>query len=214
MDITYLGHSSFRLRGKNATVVTDPYSEEFVGLKFPKHTAADIVTVSHEHADHNSIAQIEGSPFLVRGPGEYEIKGVSIVGQPSFHDNEKGAKRGANTIYRIEIDGVSVVHLGDLGHMLTAEEVDSLDGVDVLLVPVGGFYTIDASTAANLVNEIEPSVVIAMHYQRPGLSPKLSDLSPLSVFLKEIGKEGVTPQPKLVVAKDKIPEEMQVVILE
>ena len=214
MDITYLGHSSFRLRGKNAAVVTDPYSEELVGLKFPRHTTADIVTVSHEHPDHNAVAQIEGDPFIVRGPVEYEIKSVSIVGELAYHDAEKGAKRGTNTLYRIEIDGVSVVHLGDLGHMLSAEEIDSLDGVDILLVPVGGFYTIDAATASNLVNEIEPSVVIPMHYQRPGLSPKLSDLSPLSVFLKEIGKEDVKPQPKLSITKDKIPEEMQVIVLE
>lgn len=214
MDITYLGHSSFKLRGKNATVVTDPYAEDLVGLKFPRHTSADIVTVSHEHTDHNATDQIEGSPFIVRGPGEYEIKGVSIVGELAYHDNEKGGKRGINTIYRIEIDGVSVVHLGDLGHMLSTSEVESLDGVDVFLVPVGGFFTIDAATAANLVNEIEPSIVIPMHYQRPGLSPKFSELAPLSAFLREIGKEGVSAQPKLTLTKDKIPEEMQVVVLE
>lgn len=214
MDITYLGHSSFRLRGKNAIVVTDPYSEEHVGLKFPKHTAADIITVSHEHFDHNFISLVEGNPFIVRGPGEYEIKGVAIVGESSYHDNEKGAQRGGNTIYRIEIDGVSIVHLGDLGHTLSSEEIESLDGVDILLVPIGGVYTIDAATAANLVNEIEPAIVIPMHYQRPGLSPKLKDLAPISAFLKEIGKEGITPQSKLSITKDKIPEEMQVMVLE
>jgi len=214
MEITYLGHASFKLRGKNATVVCDPFDSSAVGLKFPKHVAADVVTVSHDHPDHNAVGEIEGSPFVVRGPGEYEVKGVGVVGLNSFHDDEKGAKRGKNTIYRIEIDGVAVVHLGDLGHALTTKEVDDLDGVSVLLVPVGGVYTIDPAAAVTLVNEIEPSIVIPMHYGRPELDKKTFDgLSPVDAFLKEIGKEA-TPQAKLALTKDKLPAEMQVVILE
>lgn len=215
MDITYLGHSSFKIRGKNATVVTDPYDSAMVGLKFPKHTASDIVTVSHAHADHNAVGQIEGSPFVVSGPGEYEIKGISIVGVPSFHDKVNGQERGKNTIYRIEVDGVSIVHLGDLGHPLTSEDVDSLDGVDVLLVPVGGTYTLDAVAAAAVVKEIEPAIVIPMHYGRSDLNPKVfADLQPLATFLKEVGKESVGAQAKLTLTKDKVPEEMQVVVLQ
>lgn len=215
MDITYFGHSSFRIRGKSATVICDPYDSEKIGLKFPKHSEADIITVSHEHPDHNAVRQVEGTPFVVRGPGEYEIKGVGIVGFPVFHDNEKGAKRGANTMYRIEVDGVSIVHLGDLGHALSADEVDELDGVDVLLVPVGGFYTIDAAQAVSMINEIEPHIVIPMHFGRRDLSPTINaNLSPLPVFLKEIGKEAVAPVPKLTVSKDKLPGELQVVVLE
>lgn len=214
MEITHLGHSSFKLRGKNTTLVTDPYLEEAVGLKFPRHTAADIVTVSHDHTDHNAVNIIEGSPFVVRGPGEYEVKGVSIVGTQVYHDAEKGVKRGLNTIYRIEVDGVSIVHLGDLGHMLTAEEIEKLDGVDVLLVPVGGSFTIDAATAASLVNEIEPSIVIPMHYGQPEAGGKIKELAPVTAFLKEMGKEDVARQPKLSVSHDKLPEEMQVVVLE
>ncbi len=215
MDITYLGHSSFKLRGKNATVVTDPYDSTMVGLKFPKHVACDIVTVSHDHEDHNCTSVLEGSPFVVNGPGEYEIKGIAIVGTPVFHDNQKGAKRGSNTMYRIEIDGIAVVHAGDLGHKLTVEQIDSLDGVDVLLIPVGGLYTIDAATAAQVVNEIEPSIVIPMHYGRPELAQQtFGNLTPVSAFLKEMGKVGLTPVPKLSVTKDKLPEELQVVVLE
>lgn len=214
MDITYLGHSAFKLRGKNATVVTDPYDEKMVGLKFPRHTTADIVTVSHEHHDHNAIAAIEGSPFVVRGPGEYEVKGVAIVGTRTYHDTEKGAKRGTNTIYRIEIDNVAVVHLGDLGHPLSSEEIESLDGVDILLIPVGGFYTVDAATAANLVHEIEPTIVVPMHYSQAGLTAGGSQLTPVSVFLKEMGKESVVAQSKLSITRDKLPEEMQVIVLE
>ncbi len=215
MDITYLGHSSFRIRGKNATVVTDPYETSLVGLKFPRHTTADIVTISHEHEDHNAVGALEGSPFVIRGPGEYEVKGISVIGVGVFHDDVKGAKRGPNTIYRIEVDGMSIVHLGDLGHMLSETEVDALDGVDILLVPVGGVYTIDAATAAGVVGETDPSVVIPMHYRREGTNEKtFGQLSTVEPFLKEMGKEAIAPLPKLTMTKDKLPEEMQVVVLE
>ena len=186
-------------------VVTDPYDPTVVGLKFPKHTTADIVTVSHDHQDHNAVGELEGESFVVNGPGEYEIKGVGVV----------GLSVDKNTVYRIEIDGVSVVHLGGVGHVLTADQVDSLDGVDVLIVPVGGVYTVDAAGAAQIVHEVEPSIVIPMHYGRPELNQKtLGGLAPVAAFLKEMGKEGVQSQPKLVITKEKIPEEMQVVVLE
>ncbi|MFZ5845258.1 MAG: MBL fold metallo-hydrolase [Patescibacteria group bacterium] len=215
MEITYLGHSAFKLRGKHATVVTDPYDPAMTGPKFPKHVTCDIVTISHDHEDHNANQTLEGSPFLVKGPGEYEIKGVEIVGINSYHDSEKGAQRGRNTIYRIEIDEVSVVHLGDLGHILTTSDVDSLDGVDVLLIPVGGIYTIDAATAASVVKTVEPRVVIPMHYGRPDLNPQVfRGLTPVTEFLRQMGKEGIAAQPKLTLTKDKLPEELQVVVLQ
>jgi L-ascorbate metabolism protein UlaG (beta-lactamase superfamily) len=187
MEITYLGHAAFRIKGKTATVVTDPYASAAAGLKFPKHIAADIVTVSEDHPNHNAIHQIEGTAYVVNGPGEYEIKGVGVIGRTI----EK------NTMYRIEIDGVSIVHLGDVHRTLSSEEVDTLNGVDILMIPVSG-------SAVPLINEIEPSIVIPMRYSREDLA----------AFLKEIGKEDVTPQPKLIVTKDKLPEQMQVVILE
>ncbi len=214
MDITYLGHSSFKLRGKAATVVTDPYRSS-IGLPFPKHVTSDIVTVSHDHDDHNAISAVEGTPFIVTGPGEYEIKGVGIVGLGVYHDDEKGAKRGKNTIYRIELDGLSVVHLGDLGHELSAAQVDSLDGVDILLVPVGGIYTIDAGLAAKIVGEIEPTIVIPMHYNRPDLDQKMfGTTAGVDAFLREMGKTDVSPQPKFSVTRDKLPEQMQVIVLQ
>lgn len=214
MDITYLGHSSFKLRGKLATIVTDPFGST-VGIPFPKHTVADIVTISHGHEDHNAAGAVEGNPFVVGGPGEYEVKGVGIVGLGVFHDDAGGTKRGKNTIYRIELDGISIVHVGDLGHELDSSQVDSLDGVDILLVPVGGVYTIDAGQAAKVVHEIGPSVVIPMHYNRSGLDQKIfSSLAGVDAFLKEMGKTDVAPQPKFSVTKDKLPEEMQVVVLQ
>lgn len=214
MDITYLGHSSFKLRGKHVTVVTDPFGS-MVGLPFPKHTSADIVTISHNHEDHNAVGVVEGNPFVVQGAGEYEVKGVGIVGIGVFHDETGGTKRGKNTMYRIELDGMSVVHLGDLGHELSSAQVDSLDGVDILLVPVGGIYTIDAAGAAKMVSEVEPSIVIPMHYNQPGLDQKLfGQLTGVGAFLKEMGKTEVAPQTKLSVTKEKLPEEMQVIVLQ
>ena len=215
MEILPLGHASFRLRGKQATVICDPYESAGVGLRFPKSVEADIVTVSHSHKDHSEVKAVSGTPYVISGPGEYEVKGVSVIGLSTFHDSQKGAERGKNTVYRIEIDGVRVVHLGDLGHTLSSEEVDRIDGVDVLFVPVGGYHTLDAKMAVSVISEIEPRIIIPMHYQREGLSPAFFDhLAPVSQFLKEIGKEGITPLPKLSVSKDKLPAEVQVVVLE
>jgi len=186
-----------------------------VGLKFPKHVSADIVTVSHQHEDHNAVDAVEGSPYVVNGPGEYEIQGVVVMGFATYHDGQGGAKRGSNTIYRIEIDGVSIAHLGDLGHTLNSDQVDALDGVDILLIPVGGIYTVDAGQAASIVKEIDPKIVIPMHYGRSSLNQDVfGELAPVSTFLKEMGKEEVQPQPKLVISHDTLPSELQLVVLE
>lgn len=214
MEITYLGHASFRLKGKQATVVTDPYAND-IGLKFPKHVAADILTVSHDHTDHNATDQVEGAPYIIKGPGEYEIKGIGVVGVRAYHDDKKGEERGGNTIYRIEIDGVAIVHLGDLGHMPTTSQVEDIGEVDVLLIPVGGFYTIDATKAVEVINELEPSIVIPMHFNRPEMNQEIfKDVTDLAAFLKAMGKTDIVPQAKLTITKDKIPPEMQVVVLE
>lgn len=214
MDITYLGHSSFKLKGKTATVVTDPYDSQMVGMKFPK-VDAHIVTVSHHHQDHDAISQIGGKPFIVDGPGEYEIQGVGIVGIHSFHDNNKGKDRGENTIFTIEIDGIHVVHLGDLGHVLTEKDIEEIGTVDILCIPVGGVYTINEKQAVELISEIEPSIVVPMHYGRPELNQDIfGKLSPLSSFLKLFGQDQVAPQQKLSITKDKIPDQTQIIVFE
>jgi len=219
MDIYPLGHASFKLKGKMASVVTDPYDPKVVGLKFPKHTTADIVTISHNHPDHNFAKAVESEPgnqkIVLTGPGEYEVKGIDVVGIATFHDGNEGAQRGKNVMYKIDIDGMTVLHCGDLGHKLTEEQVEVIDNVDILLIPVGGFYTIDAATAGDVVTQLEPSIVIPMHYNRDGLDPKaFGNLTPLANFLKVIGQETVMPLPKLKVTKDSLPQETQVVILE
>src|SRR3990170_1220611 len=155
MDITYLGHASFKLKGKNATLITDPYGS-YIGIKFPK-TSADIVTISHGHEDHANTASISDVKKVIDGPGEYELAGVSIIGISTFHDDKKGAERGRNTIYIIEMDELRVVHLGDLGHKLSEDTIEELGVVDVLMVPVGGVYTIGPTDAGEIVRDIEPA---------------------------------------------------------
>lgn len=215
MEITYFGHSSFKIKGKSAVVVTDPFEPGSIGLKFPKHIEADIVTVSHTHPDHSATKEVEGSPYVLHSPGEYEIKGIGVVGIASFHDNTNGSERGKNTIFRYELEGISLVHLGDVGHVLSSSQVDDLDGVNILFIPVGGMSTINAAQAVQIVRDIEPDIVVPMHYGRPELDQKTyGQLSPVANFLKEIGKETVIPQAKLSITKDKIPAEMQVVVLE
>ncbi|TSC54155.1 MAG: hypothetical protein LiPW16_123 [Microgenomates group bacterium LiPW_16] len=210
MEITHLGHSSFKIRGKQASVVTDPFSPQTTGLKFPK-VEADIVTISHSHDDHNQAELVGGSPQIFSGPGEYEAKGVKILGVATFHDSSAGSERGQNTVYQIKMDGLTLIHLGDLGHKLETEEVEALNGVDILLVPVGGVYTLDGKGAAQVVGQLEPRVVIPMHYKVPNLA---FELEPVDKFLKEMGKEQVVPQPKLTISKDKLPEELEIVVLE
>ena len=210
MEIIHLGHASFRIRGKQKTLVTDPYSPEDTGLKFPK-IEADIVTVSHQHQDHNQASGVLGNPRIFDSPGEYEVGGVKILGFLTFHDSQKGTERGKNTVFQIKMDGVVLVHLGDLGERLSGELVEILSGADILFAPVGGIYSLDAKQAFEVVAQLEPKVVIPMHYSVPGL--KFS-LDPLSKFLKEMGKEDIRPQPKLVISKDKLPEVMEITVLE
>ena len=209
MDITWLGHSCFRIKGSHATVITDPYSPD-LGYSLGKPTAR-IVTVSHQHPGHSYVQGIGGQPKLVQGPGEYEISGVLISGIATFHDGERGKKRGKNTVYHMEIDEISVCHLGDLGHVLTGEQVEEIDDVDVLLLPVGGVSTIDAPMAAEIVRQLEPKAVIPMHYKTPALS---WELEPVERFLKEIGAKEVNSQPKLSLTKSNLPTSTQVILLD
>lgn len=143
MDIYYLGHSSFKIKGKNAIIITDPFDPKMLGLKFAA-TEADIVTISHDHADHNYLGQINGTPIIIKGPGEYEVKGIKIYGFNTYHDDKKGQDRGNNTIYQFTIEALNLLHLGDLGHKIKPEMIEGLKTPDVLFIPVGGYYTIDA----------------------------------------------------------------------
>ena len=209
MEINWLGHSCFRLKGSQTTVITDPYSPD-LGYSLGKQTA-DIVTLSHQHPGHSYVGGVGGDPRIVAGPGEYEIGDVLIIGLTTFHDEDKGEKRGKNTIYLMEVDEISICHLGDLGHVLTAEQVEEIGNVDVLLLPVGGVSTINATMAAEVVRQLEPKAVIPMHYQTPALS---WELEPVENFLKEMGVKEINSQPKLSFAKSSLPISTQVFLLD
>src|SRR3989344_4528961 len=205
MEITYLGHSSFKFKGKTACVVTDPFDEKCG--KFPRDIVADIVTISHDHTDHNQKEKVGGAPFVIEGPGEYEVKGVSVIGVHTYHDEKEGVERGANTVYVIEIDGLRVAHFGDLGHKLTQDQLQEMGPIDIILVPVGGVYTIDAKTAVEVVRQVDPWVVIPMHYQTPEL--KLThELAGVGDFLKEMGKPEVPAVSKYVISAERLPTEL------
>lgn len=212
MEIISLGHSSFRIKAKNAAVITDPFDAAMTGLKFPKNQTADIVTISHQHADHNQSALVTETKLVIAGPGEYEANGIRISGYPTFHDAEEGKVRGKNTLYKIYLDSINVVHCGDLGHLLSEELVEEID-CDILLVPTGGVFTLDEKQAVKLIRQLEPSIVVPMHYRRDGLSADFSGLSTVDDFLREVGKPA-EKMSKLVVKKDSLPEEMKVVVLE
>lgn len=188
---------------------TDPFNKE-IGLT-PPRSQANVVTVSHNHYDHNNREALSGDPLVIDGPGEYEIKGVEIKGIFSFHDDKEGKERGVNTIYTITIEGIKICHLGDLGQAkLTAEQLGKIDGADILMVPVGGVYTIDEETVADVINQIEPSIVIPMHYKIPGLAEKIGGVD---VFLKEMGIAKKDAVDKLTLKKKDLQENMEVVVM-
>lgn len=209
MYITWHGQSCFKIQTKNATLVMDPYDQK-LGLKLPRFQA-DIVTVSHDHYDHNNVEGVGGEPFIISNPGEYEVKGISIRGITSWHDANEGAERGANTIYVIEVEDIRIAHLGDLGTQLSEIQLEQLDNIDVLMVPVGGTYTLDAAGAAKVVNDIEPRIIIPMHYKLPGLKESLAGVE---AFCKEMGIKANGAEEKLRVVKKELPtDDSQVVIL-
>ena len=192
-------------------MVIDPFGD--IGLKMPNFEA-DILLVSHGHDDHNNIKAIKGEAFLVDGPGEYEIKGVFVQGISSFHDNKEGKERGVNTIYTIEAEDMRFCHLGDLGQKeLTDEQLESIGHVDILMIPVGGEYTISASEAAKVIGQIEPKIVIPMHYELPKLKVALDGVDK---FLKVMGKNAVVAQDKLTIKASALPKEseMEIVVLQ
>jgi L-ascorbate metabolism protein UlaG (beta-lactamase superfamily) len=177
-----------------------------VGLKYPL-VEADIVTVSHGHADHNAVDRVTGVRKVIQGPGEYEVSGVSILGYSSFHDKELGATRGKNTIYVFEADGLRFAHLGDLGHVLSDELVNQMGEIDVLMIPVGGFFTIGPKEASDVVSKIDPYFVLPMHYKVDGLNPQISEkLESVDSFIKEIGMP-VENMPKFSIRREDIIED-------
>lgn len=208
MDISWLGHSCFRIKGKEATIITDPYDSS-VSYK-PGKISADIVTISHNHPGHSSLMYLEAPYKVIGSPGEYELKGVFITGLPSYHDQTNGSERGKNTIYIFEMDGVTLCHLGDLGHTLSPSTIESIGNVTVLFLPVGGLATINSIVASELVRAISPKFVVPMHYNTNAADVQLE---PVDMFLKKMGIKDVIPQPKLSITRAVFPENTQVYLL-
>jgi L-ascorbate metabolism protein UlaG (beta-lactamase superfamily) len=214
--ITWAGQSCFQIsvsnsRDNSADIVIDPFDDEKLGIKLPNFSA-DILLVTHNHHDHNNIKGVKGEPFIAQGPGEYEVRGVFIKGIPSFHDDKNGKEKGQNTIYTIEAEGLKFCHLGDLGQKeLTDEQVDKIGSIDILMIPVGGGFTISSTEAQKIIGQIEPLIVIPMHYALPKLKIELDDVTK---FLKAMGKPSVAPQDKLVVKNSTMPKGgMEIVVL-
>ncbi|MDQ3880709.1 MAG: MBL fold metallo-hydrolase [Chloroflexota bacterium] len=208
MEITWYGRACFRLRGREATAITDPCPPS-TGFVAGRHDV-DLLTISHDHADHAYTRSIT-APMTLTRPGEYEVRDLLVTGVGSFHDGSSGADRGRNTIFNIEVDGIHVCHLGDLGHLLTEEQLTEIGHVDVLLVPVGGRFTLTPTEAAEVVTQIGARLVIPMHFAVDGAS---TDLGGPDEFLREMAVSDPVRQPKAVVTQSSLPEESQVVLLE
>lgn len=220
MQIIWHGQSCFQIitsKGKNnqVAIVIDPFSDE-IGLKLPK-LEANILLTTHGHYDHNNVKGVlrlhpSTTPFIISGPGEYEIKGIFIQGIPAFHDEKKGKERGENTVYTIEAEDLKLCHLGDLGQKeLTGEQLEKIGEIDILMIPVGGIYTISAKEAIKVMSQIEPKITIPMHYSIPKLRIKLEGVDK---FLKILGIRKIEPLNKLSIKKKDIsPEEAKIIVL-
>ena len=208
MEITWLGHSCFLIRGKEKTIITDPCHPDLgYRLGEPK---ADIVTLSHFHPGHSYIEGVANDPKQIKSPGEYEIGGTFITGVASFHDNKKGTLRGNNTIYIIEIDGITLCHLGDLGHPLDSHLVEEIGDIDILFLPVGEVSTIPIDTAVEIVRQLEPPIVIPMHYKTEAFT---GNLSPVNKFLDKMRIKWLESKPKLSVTASSLPTTTQTIVL-
>ncbi|HSD12759.1 MAG TPA: MBL fold metallo-hydrolase [Patescibacteria group bacterium] len=214
MQITWHGFSCFRIQetihGHDVSIVIDPFEPE-EGLKLPRNLAADLVISSHDHDRHNNVAAVGGTPFVITGPGEYEVKDAFVTGIPTYHDLVEGKEKGINTMFYITVGDIHIVHLGDLKHPLEEKHMEEFHEIDVLFVPVGGGGVLTGKQAAEVVAQLEPRIIIPMHYK----TGAASKLEPVDAFLKAMAIAKPAPLPKLkIAAKDLPQEETQVIILE
>ena len=187
MKIKWLGHSCFLLISEDGTkIITDPYTVGGDINYSPIEESADVVVVSHDHADHNNVSAVRGKPGVVRGSGVKTAKGIQFKGVATYHDASQGKQRGTNIVFCFNLDDIKLCFLGDLGHVLSPEEVNAIGGVDILFIPVGGFYTIDAGEASQVCQQLAPKVIIPMHFKTPKCSYPIATVDD---FLKN--KKGV-----------------------
>lgn len=207
MKIWWRGHASFIIETAGKRIITDPFNDK---LGYPMAPlTAELVTVSHEHWDHDAVETIQGHPQIIRGTGTTTLDGITIQGIASFHDHKGGRERGPNTIFKVTAEDLRLVHLGDLGHPLTAVQLEEIGAVDILMVPVGGTYTIDAREALALVEELQPKIVIPMHFSTPHLS---FSLAPLEQFTSAFDQ--VIKKPSLEIGRQDISDHLKVIVLD
>lgn len=216
MNITWKGQSFFVIDVKSGendgvTVAIDPYDNK-IGLRAP-NVEADILLISHSHSEHSNTKAVKGHPFTINSAGEYEVKDIFIKGIPAFHDSVDGKERGSVVIYKIEAEGLKLCHLSDLGQKeLLPEQLEQIGEVDILMAPVASSHSLDAKGAAQIISQIEPRIVIPMHYKLPNIK---IDLDGVDKFLKVMGAEDIKPEKKLKITSSHLPtEETHIVILE
>jgi len=210
MKLKWLGHACFLLTSDNGVrILTDPFNEK-VGYALPE-VEADIVTVSHNHGDHSYTAAVMGEFLLIDQPGNFSHKGIEIMGISSFHDSAQGSQRGRNIIFRFRIDGLSVVHLGDLGHVLSTSQVEEFGRVDILLVPVGGHYTIDASAALEVIHQLKPETIVPMHFKTETGG---ASLAPVERFLESAGEGKKLGKQEIELTRDNLHDNAGIIILD
>jgi L-ascorbate metabolism protein UlaG (beta-lactamase superfamily) len=207
-EFKWFGHNCFRIRAREATVITDPV-DRATGYHMPKQTA-DVITISHDHKGHSNLSAIKPEYKVINEPGEYEMHDVFVTGIRTYHDDKQGKERGYNTVYLIEVEGIVICHLGDLGHGLTEEQAEAMNNVDVLFVPAGGGDVISVSQAADVVGQLEPKIVIPMQYATP-LGDK--NLGALDAFGKALGVEIPAVEEKFVLRQSDLSEAMRLVVL-
>lgn len=207
MEVRWLGHACFLCEGNGIRLLTDPFSKE-VGYPLPREVV-DVVTVSHDHYDHNAVQILPGHPRVIREAGVHQVNGLKVEGFAVYHDEVRGAKRGKNIIYAWEMDGIRLCHLGDLGHLLEPATVTAIGEVDLLMVPVGGVYTIDAAAAFRVVEQLRPRLVLPMHYKTPSLNFELAPVEDFTRYFERVRREKA-----LRLERDGLPEEREVVLLD
>ncbi len=212
MKIKWLGHACFLITSKGSVrMITDPYAVGG-GINYsPIKEAADVVMVSHDHGDHSNVSTVQGKPEVVKGSGTKTVKGIQFKGIATYHDTSQGQQRGTNIVFCFTVDDMKLCHLGDLGHVLSPEQVTEIGAVDIIFIPVGGFFTIDASTASHVCNQLKPKVVIPMHFKTPKCAYPIDDVED---FLK--GKRNVrrVGSSEIDLEQDKLPVVIEIVLLQ
>lgn len=210
MKIRWLGHSSFLIESERGIkIITDPF-DETLGYKLPQ-IKANIVTVSHEHFDHNYVRGIKGRPIVFKGPVKRESHKMEFTGIATYHDSVFGSKRGPNTIFIIKTDGLKLCHLGDLGHILNPDKLAEIGYIDILFIPVGGFYTIDSTQANQIVNDIKPRITIPMHYKTEAIKFSIDSVE---AFLSNKDNVKRLESNELEIRKETLPENNQILVLQ